>query len=102
MPFCVKCGSKLEKEAGFCSKCGTATQRGTVDLVDSITEALKAAAREIEVGFKTAREEIDKAFSELKEDRSRLGGPFCPRCGKRNPHDAKFCFACGGNIPSET
>ena len=73
-----------------------------MDLVDSITEALKTAAREIEVGLKTAGEEIEKAFSELKDDLSELGGPFCPKCGKRNPHDAKFCFACGGNIPSET
>jgi len=102
MPFCAKCGAKLLEFASFCPKCGTATRRGAADLGDWITDALKTAGREMEVAFKTAGEEIQKAFSELRSDLSQPRGPFCPKCGRRNPHGAKFCFACGGSVPSET
>jgi uncharacterized membrane protein YvbJ len=102
MPFCEKCGAKLVEFGSFCPKCGTATRRGAADLGDSITDALKTAGREMELAFKTAGEEIENAFGELRSDLSQSRGPFCPKCGRRNPHGAKFCFACGGNIPSET
>lgn len=73
-----------------------------MDLADSITDAAKTVGREIELAFKTAGEEIEKALGEVRDDLSQQRGPYCPKCGKRNPRDAKFCFACGGNIPSAT
>jgi predicted amidophosphoribosyltransferase len=102
MPFCAKCGAKLVDFGGFCPKCGTATRLGAADLGDWITDALKSAVREMEKAFKTAGEEIEKALGELRSDLSQPRGPFCPKCGRRNPHGAKFCFACSGNLPSET
>ncbi len=71
-----------------------------MDLADSITDTLRAAGREIETAFKTAGKDTDKTFGELRDDVSELGGPFCPECGDGNPHDARFCLACGGKIPS--
>ncbi len=79
-------------------KCGTRTGRGTVDVSDAITEALRTAGKEIEAGLKTAGEEIDRAFRELRDEFSERAGPFCAKCGTRNPQDAKFCFACGQEI----
>lgn len=67
-----------------------------------ITDVLKTAGREMEAAFKTAGEEIEKALRELRDDLFERGRPFCPKCGKRNPHDAKYCFACGGGIPPVT
>jgi len=102
MPFCAKCGAKLPEGASFCSKCGAATHRVTVDISDSIDKALKAAGKEMQAAFKTAGTEIEKAFGELKDELSERRGPFCPSCGKRNPHDAEFCFACGREIRRST
>jgi uncharacterized membrane protein YvbJ len=99
MPFCAKCGTKLEDAAGFCPKCGTAAQKPAADIGDTITASLKAAGRELEKALKTAGEEIDRAVREVKADLSDQEGPFCPKCGKRNPVDARFCVACGGEIP---
>lgn len=99
MPFCAKCGTKLENATSFCSKCGTATSRTAADLGDSITDALKTAGRELERGLRTAGEEIDKALREVRDDLPNQGGPFCPKCGRRNPVDSGFCVACGGAIP---
>jgi uncharacterized membrane protein YvbJ len=100
MPFCTRCGAKLQETARFCSRCGKATQREAVDLADSITDTAKTVGREIELAFKTAVEEMEKALGEVRDDLSKQCGPYCPKCGKRNPRDAKFCLACGGNIPS--
>jgi len=97
MRFCSKCGTSLPDDAGFCWKCGTRAQR--VEIGDSIAEAIRTAGREIEAGLKTAGEEIDKAFKDLKEEFAPRTGPFCTKCGKRNPEGAKFCFACGKEIP---
>jgi len=85
--------------ASFCSKCGAPTRASSLDLGESITEALRTAGRELEAAFKTAGEEIDKAFREVRDDFSGRTGLFCPRCGKRAPRDAKFCFACGRELP---
>jgi len=52
---------------------------------ESLSDALRAAGKEIEAGLKTAGEEIDKAFREL-----------------RDPTGAKFCFACGRRILETT
>jgi uncharacterized membrane protein YvbJ len=98
MSFCANCGTKLEDATSFCSKCGTATSRTAADLGDSITDALKTAGRELERGLRTAGEEIDKALREVRDDLSNQDGPFCPKCGRRNPVDAGFCVACGGAI----
>jgi len=98
MAFCAKCGAKLPEDASFCSKCGAAAQGVMVDVGDSIERALRTAGRELEAAFKTAGEEIEKAFAELKDELSERRGLFCSNCGKRNPHDAKFCFACGREI----
>ena len=46
---------------------------------------MRAAGKEIEAGLKTAGEEIDKAFREL-----------------RDPTGATFCFACGRRILETT
>jgi uncharacterized membrane protein YvbJ len=100
MPFCAKCGEKLAETASFCSKCGTATHGGAPDLGGIITDALSIAGREMGEAFKTARLEIEKALRDARSDLSDRGGPFCPKCGKRNPIGAIFCFSCGGKIPS--
>jgi len=99
MPYCAKCGARLEDIASFCSKCGASTRVGSADLGESITEALRTAGRELEAAFKTAGEEIDKAFREVRDDFSGRTGLFCPRCGERATYDAKFCFACGRELP---
>jgi len=98
MSFCAKCGTKLLDTASFCMKCGAATGRGTVDLPEAIAEALRNAGKEIEAGLKTAGEEMDRAFRELRDEFSERTGQFCAKCGTRNPQDAKFCFACGREI----
>ena len=100
MPFCAKCGTKLMETASFCSKCGTAAHGGTADLGGIITDALRTAGREMEEAFKTAGQEIGKAIGDVSSNLSDRGGPFCPKCGKRNPLGAGFCFSCGGKIPS--
>jgi len=102
MPFCAKCGMKLADEASFCLKCGAATHGGSSDLADQIAGALRAAGREIEAGLRTAGEEIDKAFREVRGEFPERLGPFCIRCGTRNPREARFCFACGREIPKPT
>jgi uncharacterized membrane protein YvbJ len=101
MPFCAKCGARLLDTANFCSKCGATVQRGTVDIGDEITKAFNTAGRGLEAAFKTAREEIEKAFTQTKDVAER-SGPFCVRCGKRNPESARFCFSCGREIPQTT
>ena len=102
MSFCAKCGARLEEATRFCSKCGTATRVGVADVADSIADAAKTVGRELELAFKTAGEEIEKALGGARDDLSQQGGPFCPNCGKRNPRDAEFCFACGRGLPSVT
>jgi ribosomal protein L40E len=99
MPFCAKCGAKLTETASFCSNCGAATYRGAADLGGIITDALETAGREMEKAFKTAGQEIERALGNEKSDLRDLAGPFCPKCGKRNPSGASFCFSCGGSIP---
>jgi predicted amidophosphoribosyltransferase len=100
MPFCAECGTKLAETTSFCSKCGAATHRGASDLGGAITDALRTAGGEMEEAFKIAGQEIVKALGDVKSDLSDRGGPFCPKCGKRNPLSAGFCFSCGGRIPS--
>jgi len=100
MPFCAKCGAKLADTASFCSKCGAATYRGAADLGGVITDALRTAGKEMEEAFRTAGQEIEKALGDVRSDLSDRGGPFCPKCGKRNPLGASFCFSCRGSIPS--
>jgi len=102
MPFCVKCGTKLVDDASFCWKCGASKSSASGDLADQIADALRAALREIGAAFKTAGEEIDRAFRELRDDLSARNGPFCIKCGTRNPLGARFCFACGREIPQGT
>jgi uncharacterized membrane protein YvbJ len=100
MPFCAKCGAKLTESTNFCSKCGAATYSRASDLGGIITDALKTARREMEEAFKIAGQEIENALSDAATNLSNRDGPFCPRCGKRNPLGAGFCFSCGGKIPS--
>ncbi len=102
MSFCAKCGAKVTEVASFCMKCGAATGKGTVDLGDSITEALRTAGKEIEAGLKTAGEEIEGAFRELRDEFSNGSGPYCVSCGTRNPTDARFCRSCSKEIPQVT
>jgi uncharacterized membrane protein YvbJ len=99
MPFCSKCGARLTETASFCSKCGAPTH-GAADLGGVITGALKTAGREIEDALKIAGQEVERALKDVSSDLSDRGGPFCPKCGKRNPLGASFCFSCGGKIPS--
>ena len=99
MPFCAKCGAKLAEAASFCSKCGAATH-GAADLGGVITDALRTAGTEIEEALKIAGQEVEKALRDVRSDLSDRGGPFCPKCGKRNPLGASFCFSCGGKIQS--
>jgi predicted amidophosphoribosyltransferase len=100
MPFCAKCGAKLTETARFCSSCGKATYSGAADLGGIITDALRTAGKEMEDAFKTAGQEIERAFRDVRSDLYDRAGPFCPKCGKRNPLGASFCFSCGGSIPS--
>jgi uncharacterized membrane protein YvbJ len=100
MPFCAKCGAKLKETARFCSNCGAATFRGPVDLGGIINDALRTAGKEMEEAFRTARQEIERALGDVRSDLSDRAGPFCPKCGKRNPVGASFCFSCGRSIPS--
>jgi uncharacterized membrane protein YvbJ len=100
MPFCAKCGAKLAGTASFCSNCGAATYHGAADLGGIISDALKTAGKEMEEAFRTARQEIEKAIGDARSGVSDRAGPFCPRCGKRNPVGASFCFSCGRSIPS--
>jgi len=72
---------------------------GQVDLGDEITDALRTAGRELEAAFKTAGEEIEKTFRELRGEFAERNGPYCVRCGRRNPQRASFCFSCGHEIP---
>jgi uncharacterized membrane protein YvbJ len=102
MPFCAKCGAALPDGANFCSKCGATVHSGTVDIGNEITRAFNTAGRELEAAFKTAREEIEKAFTQTKDVFSERSGPFCVKCGKRNPESARFCFSCGREIPQTT
>jgi uncharacterized membrane protein YvbJ len=98
MPFCAKCGAKLAETTSFCSKCGAAKYRS--DLGSTITDALRTSGREMEEAFNTAGQEIGKALGDVRSDLSNEGGPFCPKCGKRNPLGAGFCFSCGERISS--
>lgn len=100
MPFCAKCGAKLTETASFCSKCGAGTYRGAAGLGGIITDALRTAGREVEDALKIAGQEIEKAVKDVRSDLSDRGGPFCTKCGKRNPLGAGFCFSCGEEIPS--
>ena len=54
----------------------------------------------MEEAFNTAGQEIEKALGEVRSDLSNRGGPFCPKCGKRNPLGAGFCVSCGERISS--
>ena len=101
MPFCAKCGAKLVETAEFCSKCGASTH-GAGDLGGVITDALKTTGKEIEDALKIAGQEVKRALKDVRHDLSDHGGPFCPKCGKRNPIGATFCFSCGGKIPAVT
>ncbi|HXZ98388.1 MAG TPA: zinc ribbon domain-containing protein [Candidatus Acidoferrum sp.] len=100
MPFCPKCGTKLRETASFCSSCGAPTYHGAADLGGIISDALKTAGKEMEDAFRTARIEIEKAIGDARSGVSDRAGSFCPRCGKRNPVGASFCFSCGRSIPS--
>ena len=105
MPYCWKCGTKLNEEANFCPKCGVRTKKGVEagvsspleDLKDSfykmgqeIEKAFSVAGRELEKAFKTAREEIREATSRKPI--------VCPHCGEKNFADARFCFKCGKKL----
>jgi ribosomal protein L40E len=99
MPFCAKCGAILVEGASYCLKCGAAIS-GAADLGNVIMGALTVAGKEIGEAFKVAGQEIEKALKDARIDLSDQEGPFCLKCGKRNPHDAGFCFSCGARIPS--
>ena len=100
MPFCAKCGAKLPEATSFCSKCEAAKYGGGSDLGGIITDALRTTGREMEEAFHTAGQEIEKALGDVRSDLSNRSGPFCPKCGKRNPVGAGFCFSCGERISS--
>ena len=54
----------------------------------------------MEEAFNTAGQEIEKALGGVMGDLSNRSGPFCPKCGKRNPLGAGFCVSCGERISS--
>ena len=99
MTFCAKCGAKVSETASFCMKCGAATGKGNVDLAGSITEALGSAGKEIETGLRTVAEQIGKAYRELRDE---FYGPYCVKCGSKNPPASRFCHSCGKEIPQVT
>ena len=68
--YCVKCGKRIEEEAGFCGECGMPVLR---NLTPERLGALEAQKR---------------AFEQSKRK-------YCPRCGAKYPAGARFCVNCG-------
>jgi len=100
MSYCPNCGTKLAENADACPKCGLTKQRVAQDLGEMIRHAVKTALIGIGSAFKTAGEEIERSLGEREHKLSRSKGPFCPKCGRRNPKGARFCYACGREIPN--
>ena len=104
MPFCTKCGSRLEDGDVFCGVCGVAVP--LVDLVDedAKTEGAQEGAREeprfepepepvpeFEVATPAEREAVER---EAKED----GVKRCPACGEIVGLNDFVCGACGHEL----
>ena len=105
MVFCSNCGEKLPDDANFCTKCGFRTKHGVEAGVSVPTEDLREAfskmGAELEKAFQTARNEIQKAVTNVREDYrdSRKGQSVtCESCGEKSPSNAVFCTKCGEKL----
>ena len=105
MVFCSNCGEKLPDDANFCTKCGSRTKHGVEAGVSVPTEDLREAFSkmgvELEKAFQTARNEIQKAVKNVREDyRESRGGQSvtCESCGEKSPSNAVFCTRCGEKL----
>ena len=99
---CEKCDGPLAEDALFCPKCGIRTPKGRkekaeVPWEDSLEEvrkkidkAVTVAFGEMQKGFETAKEEINKTTS--KETVT------CPQCREESSADAQFCWGCGKKL----
>lgn len=76
MPFCQKCGNKLDDQAAFCPKCGTAC--GNVDSANTTQEFAK-------------REQV--FVGKIKK---------CPQCGCSLSSEAVVCPECGHELGINT
>lgn len=108
--FCYNCGSKIDEEAYFCSKCGTKTIKGKAAKVtypaDELRDALSLAGLELEKALKIAAKETHAALKKASENLYNKTAPNvssqnvinCPKCGTKNILGSIFCYNCGTKI----
>ena len=101
MPFCTKCGSRLEDGDVFCGVCGAAVP--LVDLVDedAKTEGAQEGAGK-EQRFKPESEPEPVAESEIatpvEREPKKDGVKRCPACGEIVGLNDFVCGACGHEL----
>jgi rRNA maturation endonuclease Nob1 len=105
VPYCSRCGQKLEENFNFCPKCGVRTMAGTAAGVKAPWEAMREAflvvGEEMHKAFHTAGEGMRKAATELKTEvqtHITVENISCSGCGAANAPDSKFCQKCGNPL----
>lgn len=111
MRFCNVCGSSVEDDAVFCTKCGN-TLSGFQPEQEIIEEVYgppsmmgKAVRPEKKVipllygppPFRPDLESIHTVYGPPPTKMS-AGGRRCTECGKMLPERAKFCYVCGTKL----
>lgn len=99
--FCSKCGEQLPENANFCPRCGARTKRGIETGIstpwEDLKDSLSKMGQQIEQAFSIAAEEVDKAFTSVRESMGREQ-VVCIHCGEKNLGDARFCYKCGKKL----
>ena len=118
MVKCRGCGDEVSEQANFCPKCGLRTEKGERENVKTpvstrpgwerdIETALSNASRLMEEAFSAAKKGLQQAADEIgvEIERARNRGAevaaptYCPKCGKKNLSDSRYCTACGKELP---
>jgi predicted amidophosphoribosyltransferase len=117
MANCRGCGDELAQDANFCPKCGLRTEKGEKEGVKTpltprpewekdLETAMNNGTKLMEDAFQAAKKGLQAAADEISVEmgkargRARTLNPvYCPKCGGKNPGDARYCTVCGKEIP---
>lgn len=117
--FCWKCGTPVPYGIRSCTSCGTAVPEEMLVAAQERKKAEEAARKEAEEKAKREAEEAARREAEEKdkreaEEKARReaeeaarresevtvhDGIYCVKCGTPLDADARFCTACGAQVP---
>ncbi|MCW4009382.1 MAG: zinc-ribbon domain-containing protein [Candidatus Bathyarchaeota archaeon] len=104
MTYCFSCGKELPKDALYCSNCGSKVVTDTSAVgapSEELKEALTKMSVEMEKAFNIAAKQVQVAFKTARENMQKAGYKepvVCSNCGEKNAASAVYCFQCGKSL----